>query len=165
MPRVWTFGDDVDTDQIVPGRYAPYMRPDEDVGKFAFIEARPDFASDAAPGDVIVAGRNFGCGSSREYAVEALVRRRVGAVVAASFARIFFRNSINLGLPLFVSDEVAAAARDGDPAELDLASGRLVVAGRDFVLPPPPPFVVEILGAGGITAYVRRHGRFPGTGP
>lgn len=160
--RIWTFGDDVDTDQIVPGRYAPYMRPDEDVANFAFIEARPDFAADARPGDVIVAGRNFGCGSSREYAVEALVRRRLGAVVAASFARIFYRNAVNLGLPLFVSAEAARVARDGDPAELDAAAGRLVVRDGEVALPAPPPFVLEILRAGGIAAYVRSTGRFPG---
>ena len=82
MSRVWKFGADVDTDQIVPGRYAPYMRPGEDVGQFAFIEARPDFARDAQPGDVIVAGANFGCGSSREYAPEALRRRQIGAIIA-----------------------------------------------------------------------------------
>ena len=134
--RIWRFGDDVDTDQIVPGRYAPYMRPDEDVGRFAFVEARPEFARDAAPGDVIVAGRNFGCGSSREYAVEALVRRRVGAIVARSFARIFFRNAVNLGLPLFASETVPAAVADAEPVTLDLAASRLVVAGRELELPP-----------------------------
>ena len=79
MSRVWKFGEDIDTDQIVPGRYAPYMRPDADVGEAAFIEARPDFAQSAKPGDVIVAQQNFGCGSSREYAVEALVHRKVGS--------------------------------------------------------------------------------------
>ncbi len=163
MGRIWLFGDDIDTDQIVPGRYAPYMRPGEDVGQFAFIEARPEFAAGAAPGDVIVAGDNFGCGSSREYAVEALVRRRLGAVVARSFARIFFRNAINLGLPLFVSEEIIAAATDGAAAELDLATGLFRSNNCVYSLPTPPPFVVEILGAGGITAYVREHGRFPGT--
>jgi methanogen homoaconitase small subunit len=161
--RIWSFGDDVDTDQIVPGRYAPYMRPDEDVANFAFVEARPDFAAGARPGDIVVAGRNFGCGSSREYAVEALVRRRLGAVVAASFARIFYRNAVNLGLPLFVSPEAAALARDGDPAELDVAGGRLVLPAAEIALPSPPPFVLEILEAGGIAAYVRATGRFPGT--
>jgi len=103
MSKIWKFGSDVDTDQIVPGRFAPYMRPDADVGEAAFIEARPDFAKSAAPGDIIVALDNFGCGSSREYAVEALRRRKVGAIIARSFARIFFRNAINLGIPLFES--------------------------------------------------------------
>jgi len=162
MARVWIFGDDVDTDQIVPGRFAPYMRPNEDVGRAAFIEARPDFAANAEPGDVIVAGANFGCGSSREYAVEALVRRRVGAVIAASFARIFFRNAINLGLPLFEIPTAAAFARDGEAVELDFARGIARFAGGELRLPEQPPFVTEILAAGGITAYVRANGRFPG---
>ena len=164
MARVWKFGADVDTDQIVPGRYAPYMRPGEDVGQFAFIEARPEFAAGARPGDVIVAGANFGCGSSREYAPEALKRRGIGAIVAPSFARIFFRNAINLGIPLVAAADVAAALEDGDEVALDY-EGRTLVSPRGlFVLPDPPAFVDEIVRAGGIVAYVREHGRFPGEG-
>ena len=98
MSRVWKFGADVDTDQIVPGRYAPYMRPGEDVGGAAFIEARPEFNRAARPGDIIVAAENFGCGSSREYAPLALKRRQIAAIIAHSFARIFFRNAVNLGI-------------------------------------------------------------------
>ena len=96
MPRAWIFGDHVDTDQIVPGRYAPYMRPNEDVGTAAFIEAHPDYNKQAQPGDIIFAGTNFGCGSSREYAPLALKRREVGAIVARSFARIFFLSLIHI---------------------------------------------------------------------
>ena len=162
MPRIWKFGADVDTDQIVPGRYAPYMRPGEDVGQFAFIEARPDFARDAQPGDVIVAGSNFGCGSSREYAPEALRRREIGAIIAPSFARIFFRNAINLGIPLFVSNEIPARLSDGAPVRIDLESNELVIENERLELPEVPEFVREILREGGITKYVRRHGRFPG---
>ncbi len=161
MARIWKFGADVDTDQIVPGRYAPYMRPNEDVGQFAFIEARPDFARDAQPGDVIVAGPNFGCGSSREYAPEALRRRQIGAIIAPSFARIFFRNAINLGIPLFVSAEIAERVEDGEAATLELAVGRLHTARGEFELAPLPHFALEILRAGGIVAYFREHGRFP----
>jgi methanogen homoaconitase small subunit len=160
MARVWKFGADVDTDQIVPGRYAPYMRPGEDVGQFAFVEARPEFARDARPGDVVVAGPNFGCGSSREYAPEALKRRQIGAIIAPSFARIFFRNAINLGIPLYVSEELAEGLEDGE--EVALADGRIAAGGRTFDLPPLAPFVADILAAGGIVAYVRAHGRFPG---
>ena len=163
MSRVWKFGADVDTDQIVPGRYAPYMRPDEDVGRFAFIEARPEFARAAQPGDVIVAGPNFGCGSSREYAPEALKRRGIGAIIAPSFARIFFRNAINLGIPLFASEAIPGAVDDGEEVTLDLIGGRLITARGELPLPPLPRFVTDILEAGGIVAYVRAHGRFPGT--
>lgn len=162
MTRVWKFGADVDTDQIVPGRYAPYMRPDADVGQAAFIEARPEFAQQAAPGDVIVAGANFGCGSSREYAPLALKRRQVGAIIAVTFARIFYRNAINLGIPLFVAPAVVAAVADGETVTLDVAGGRLVVGERVYELPPLPGFAQEIVAAGGIVRYVRENGRFPG---
>jgi len=161
MARVWKFGSDVDTDQIVPGRYAPYMRPNEDVGQFAFIEARPEFARDAQPGDIIVAGENFGCGSSREYAPEALKRRKIAAIIAPSFARIFFRNAINLGIPLYTSSEISETISDGDIVELDLTAGRLIAGEREYSLPPLPDFMAEILKAGGIVPYVRQHGRFP----
>ncbi len=168
MSRIWKFGADVDTDQIVPGRYAPYMRPDADVGEAAFIEARPEFAQNAQPGDIIVAAENFGCGSSREYAVEALRRRKVGAIIALSFARIFFRNALNLGIPLFEAPQVVAGLRDGDEVTLNLANNRITVhgapgsPGRVYELPQLPEFAREILAAGGIVNYVKQHGRFPG---
>lgn len=161
MNRVWKFGVNVDTDQIVPGRYAPYLRPNEDLGRAAFIEARPEFAEKAQPGDVIVAGRNFGCGSSREYAPLALKKRKVAAIVAPSFARIFYRNSINLGIPLFVSDEICQAAEDGDEVILDLTAARITLSGRAYDLPDLPRFAQEIIGAGGIVNFVRTNGRFP----
>lgn len=161
MSRVWKFGDDVDTDQIVPGRYAPYMRPDADVGEAAFIEARPDFAQSAKPGDVIVAQQNFGCGSSREYAVEALVNRKVGAIIALSFARIFYRNALNLGIPLYESPEIVAALQDGDTLTLDIPANMLRVGDKAYSLPELPSFARQILDAGGIVPYVKQHGHFP----
>lgn len=161
MARIWKFGSDVDTDQIVPGRYAPYMRPDADVAEAAFIEARPDFNKLAVPGDILVAENNFGCGSSREYAVEALRRRRVGAIIANSFARIFFRNALNLGIPLFTAPEIVTHLRDGDEVTLDLVMGSLRRETEEYQLPVLPAFAREILAAGGIVAYVREHGRFP----
>jgi methanogen homoaconitase small subunit len=163
MSRIWKFGTDVDTDQIVPGRYAPYMlKEGQDVKDYAFIEARPDFAKQAQPGDVIVAGENFGCGSSREYAPEALRRRKIGAIIAPSFARIFFRNAINLGIPLFESDEIVTAVSDGQTVTLDLANSQLITDEQTFSLPSLPDFAAEIIKAGGITVYVRENGRFPG---
>jgi methanogen homoaconitase small subunit len=162
MSKVWKFGADVDTDQIVPGRYAPYMRPDADVADAAFIEARPDFAKSAQPGDVIIAEENFGCGSSREYAVEALRRRKVGAIIARSFARIFYRNAINLGIPLIISDEIVNALSDGDIVDLNLSSGDITRSGTTYTLPPLPEFARQIVDAGGVVAYVRQNGRFPG---
>ncbi len=162
MSKVWKFGADVDTDQIVPGRYAPYMRPDADVADAAFIEARPDFAKTSQPGDVIVADENFGCGSSREYAVEALRRRKVGAIIAKSFARIFYRNAINLGIPLIISPEAVDALADGESVEINLSTGTLTRGVDTFDLPAMPDFALQIVSAGGVVAYVRQNGRFPG---
>jgi methanogen homoaconitase small subunit len=163
MARIWKFGSDVDTDQIVPGRYAPYMRPNEDVGSAAFIEARPDFAEKARPGDIIVAGENFGCGSSREYAPLALKRRGV-VIIAASFARIFFRNAVNLGIPILVAPQLSEKVQDGEEVTLDLTTQTLHTPRGTEILPRLPKFAEEIIAAGGIIPYVKKTGRFPGEG-
>jgi len=159
MSRIWKFGNHVDTDQMVPGRYAPYMRPGEDVGNAAFIEARPDFNRDAKPGDLIVAGSNFGCGSSREYAPLALKRRGIGGIIAKSFARIFFRNAVNLGIPTWTHAELIDLVEDGDTAELDVELGVLGLKDRKVVLAPLSPFARRIISAGGLAKYVRENGR------
>ncbi len=162
MARVWLFGEDVDTDQIVPGRYAPYMTSEAELPKHAFIEARPEFAREVRPGDIIVAGANFGCGSSREYAPKALKLCGIGAIIAPSFARIFFRNALNLGIPLFEAD-LTSVLRDGQEVTLDMSRYVVVTeAGQEYLLKPPPAFVREIWEAGGTTAYFRRYGRLPG---
>ncbi len=163
MGRVWKFGSDVDTDQIVPGRYAPFMlQAGDDVKNYAFVDANPDFNRQAQPGDIIVAAHNFGCGSSREYAPVALKKRQIGAIIANSFARIFFRNAINLGIPVFVAPEVVTAVHDGMTAVLDLDAGTITLDGVGYALPPLPDFAREIVAAGGIVKYVRENGRFPG---
>ncbi|MBC7243054.1 MAG: 3-isopropylmalate dehydratase small subunit [Anaerolineae bacterium] len=162
MARVWLFGEDVDTDQIVPGRYAPYMTSEEELPKHAFIEARPEFAREVRPGDIIVAGANFGCGSSREYAPKALKLCGVGAIIAPGFARIFFRNALNLGIPLFETD-LTGVLRDGQEVTLDMERYVVVTdAGQEYPLKPPPDFVREIWEAGSTVAYFRRYGRLPG---
>lgn len=162
MARVWIFGEDVDTDQIVPGRYAPYMTSEAELPKHAFIEARPEFAKEVQPGDIIVAGRNFGCGSSREYAPKALKLCGVGAIIAPSFARIFFRNALNLGIPLFEAD-LAGALEDGQQVTLDMKHYRIVIGdGQALLLTPPPDFVREIWDEGSTVEYFRRYGRLPG---
>ena len=162
MARVWKFGSDVDTDQIVPGRYAPYMRPDEDVGDAAFIEANPSFNKRAVPGDIIVAEENFGCGSSREYAVLALKRRQVGAIIARSFARIFYRNAVNLGIVLIISPQLVEVLNDQDLVDLNLTTSMLNKNNISYPLPELPEFYQEILAAGGLAAYIRLHGCLPG---
>jgi methanogen homoaconitase small subunit len=113
-------------------------------------------------GDIIIATENFGCGSSREYAVDALRRRKVGAIIALSFARIFFRNALNLGIPLYVAPGIVNSVQDGEDVALDLAANHLVVSGRVYDLPILPFFAREILATGGIVNYVKQHGRFPG---
>ncbi len=161
MNRIWLFGDDIDTDQIIPGRYSPYMTSEENLATYAFIERRPEFAPNVRPGDVIVAGKNFGCGSSREYAPRALAKCGIVAIIAPSFARIFFRNAINLGIPLFEAD-LTGAVIDGQAAELDLEHAQLRLEDNAIDLPRPPAFVADIQAEGGIVAYVQRTHRFPG---
>ena len=161
MTRIWKLGSDVDTDQIVPGRYAPYMRPNAELGDAAFIEARPDFNQQAKPGDLLVAEDNFGCGSSREYAPLALKRREIGAIIANSFARIFFRNAVNLGIPLFVAPNVVEAVNDGDEVHFDLEKERLEINGTVYLLPTLPGFARQVIAAGGMVNYVREHKCFP----
>ena len=154
------FGENVDTDQILPGRYAPYMTSEADLCKYPFIEARPEFARQVHPGDVIVAGRNFGCGSSREYAPRALVAVGIAAIVAPSYARIFYRNALNLGLPLFETN-LTSLVHDGQPARLDLAAPAILTEGDAFPLPSPPRWMREVWTEGGMVEYYRRYGRLP----
>ena len=164
MARAWVFGDDLDTDQIVPGRYAPFMVGQDKFHTFAFCDARPGFAKDVRAGDVLVGGENFGCGSSREYAVAALKKHGIGAVVAKSFARIFFRNCINLGIPVLEASDPLATVRDGDDVALDLAAGVLRTPQGEVPLRPVPAFAQQILAAGGVVAYLKEHGDFPSVG-
>jgi methanogen homoaconitase small subunit len=161
MARVWKFGPDVDTDQIVPGRYAPYMTSEAELGKYPFIEARPEFAKEVKPGDIIVAGKNFGCGSSREYAPKALKVVGVGAILAPSFSRIFFRNALNLGLPLFEID-LTKELQDGELVRLLLDKYQLITDHGTYTLPTPPEFVREIWREGNLVEYYRKYGHFPG---
>lgn len=163
MARVWIFGEDVNTDQIVPGRYAPYMLKNEaDLRKYPFVEARPDFAPQAQPGDLIVAGKNFGCGSSREYAPLALKMVGIGAIIAPLYARIFFRNALNLGIPCFTAD-LTGELRDGEQVEFNVERGLIICSdGRRINLPEPPAFLREVWAEGGIVPYYRKYRRFPG---
>ena len=150
---VWRFGDDVDTDAIIPGRFLTLYDPRE-LARHAFEGTRDDFAGGAREGDLIVAGRNFGCGSSREHAPLALKGAGIRVIVAVSFARIFYRNAINSGmLPLVCA--AAGEIRDGLTAELDLEAGILSVAGKRYELEPVPAFLREIVDAGGLVEYAR----------
>jgi methanogen homoaconitase small subunit len=162
MPRVWKFGDSINTDDILPGKYAPFMVGEDKFHTYAFAHFRPDFAKGYAAGDLIVAGKNTGLGSSREYAPEALRKLGVRAIIAKSYARIFYRNLVNLGIMPFESAEVVDALNDGDEVELEFASGLLKRGSQTFQLLPPPDFLLEALKEGSILEYYRKYGRFPG---
>jgi methanogen homoaconitase small subunit len=164
MPRIWKFGDSVNTDDILPGKFAPFMAGEDVFQTFAFHYVRPEFAAQVQPGDVLVGGRNWGLGSSREYAPQALKKLQVGAIIAPSFARIHYRNLLNLGIPAFEAD-LTDTLQDGDTVQLDLTSGVLARGSETFQLPPPPEFLREALAEGSILAFFKKHGRFPGERP
>jgi len=156
--HVHRFGDNVNTDNIIAAQHKAASLDLADMAPHTFEDIDPGFADRVQPGDVVVAGANFGCGSSRETAAHVLNACGIAAVVAASFARIFFRNAINTGLPAVQVDTRGIAA--GDLLELDLDSGRLAVAERGLHRPiaPLPPIMQAILTAGGLSTYIRQHG-------
>ncbi len=153
--RIFLVGDDIDTDQLAPGRY---MRGGIKALAAHCLEAvRPDFAGAVRPGDFLVAGRNFGAGSSREQAVEALRHLGIAGVVALSFAGIFYRNALNLGLPALVAADLTAVA-DGDRADLDPATGTLTLVDRGIAIPlqPVPDNLRQLLADGGLVAHLKK---------
>jgi 3-isopropylmalate/(R)-2-methylmalate dehydratase small subunit len=154
--RVWKLGNDVNTDVIFPGKYTYTVTDPREIASHALEDADPTFASRVQEGDIVVAGRNFGCGSSREQAASALKYAGVGAVVAASFARIYFRNAINLGLPVIVCPEAAAAAEAGDEMTIRLADGLCEVRGATYTFPPLPDFLLAILADGGLIPHLKK---------
>lgn len=162
MARVWTFGDGVNTDDILPGKYAPFMVGEDVFHTYALAHARPDFASAVRPGDLLVGGRNWGLGSSREYAPKALKKLQIGGIIAKSFARIHYRNLLNLGIPAFESAELPNLLKEGDEVQFDRETGQ-VIRGEDvFELTPPPAFLLEALKEGSVLEYYQKHRRFPG---
>lgn len=154
--RVWRFGDDVNTDLIIPGKYLDSYDPAH-LAAHAMEGANKKFAKGVKKGDIIVAGSNFGCGSSREQAVIALKHAGVSAVVAKSFARIFYRNAINLGLPVVTSTDALDCFRDGGTVILDIASSSLTTVDRrcTVTLEPIPQHVKKILDSGGLVPYIK----------
>ncbi len=151
--KVWKFGDDVDTDAIIPGRYLTINEPYE-LSRHAFEGVRPEFAHEVREGDLVVAGKNFGCGSSREHAPLALLGAGVKIVIARSFARIFYRNAINTGLLPLVCGETDEI-EDGNEIDVDTDSGVARSRGKEYVLEPIPPFLQEIVRAGGLVEYAK----------
>ena len=154
--RVWKYGDDVNTDVIFPGKYTYTISDPAEMGEHALEDLDPEFRSQVRQGDVIVAGKNFGCGSSREQAVTCLVTKQVGAVIAKSFARIYYRNCINNALPAITCPEAVDALERGDEVEVDLEAGEIRCAKDTFTFPPLPEAVMGIFAAGGLIAYTRK---------
>ncbi|MDI9369507.1 MAG: 3-isopropylmalate dehydratase small subunit [Synergistaceae bacterium] len=154
--RAWVFGEDVDTDVIIPARRL--VSGDEaELGRYCMEDEDPEFAARVSPGDIIVAGENFGCGSSREHAPLAIRGAGCSCVIASSFARIFFRNAINTGLPIFECPEAVASVRAGDEIEADPTAGVIVNmrSGETFPVAPFPTFLQQLVKRGGLAPYVR----------
>ena len=153
--RVWKYGDDVNTDMLFPGKYTYTCSTPEEVVPHLLEDLDPEFAGAVSPGDIVMAGKNFGCGSSREQPVLGLKAVGVAAVVAEGFARIFYRAAINQGLVLIEAPEAVRAYGEGDEVALDVEGGRITIAGRVFGFPALPPEILAIRDAGGLLAYAR----------
>ncbi len=162
---VWKYGDNVDTDVIIPARYLNISDP-EKLARHCLEDLDPSFAGRVQPGDVIVAGENFGCGSSREHAPLAIRAAGISCVVARSFARIFYRNAVNTGLPIFECSAAVEKLATGHQLEVDLETGQIrnLTSGEGYKARPYPPFMMELLRAGGLVSYTRQRieaGRVP----
>lgn len=155
--KVHKYGADVNTDVIIPARYLNVSDPDE-LAKHCMEDIDPDFVSRVKPGDIIVATTNFGCGSSREHAPRTIKAAGISAIIARSFARIFFRNAINIGLPLLECAEAVANTEAGDTIEVDLATGKIknLSKGLAFTAKPYPAFMAELIAAGGLIKYTKQ---------
>lgn len=155
--RVWRFGDDIDTDAIIPARYLNTSDPEE-LARHVMEDADKEFPNKVKAGDIIVAGKNFGCGSSREHAPIAIKAAGVQAVIAKSFARIFYRNSFNIGLPIFESEEASEKIKEGDTVEIDADSGTIknISTGEQYIAKPIPLFMQELISAGGLIEWTKK---------
>ena len=156
--RTWKYGDHVDTDVIIPARYLNVSTAEE-LARHCMEDMDPGFATAVQQGDVIVAGENFGCGSSREHAPLAIKGAGVSCVVARNFARIFFRNAINVGLPILESEAAVDDTEIGHRLAVDLEVGQIrnLTTGRVYQTQPYPPFMMEIINAGGLVPYTRQN--------
>ncbi|RLA86057.1 MAG: 3-isopropylmalate dehydratase small subunit [Deltaproteobacteria bacterium] len=155
--RVWKFGDNVDTDLIIPARYLDTSDPKE-LASHLMEPVDPQFSEKVKEGDILVAGRNFGCGSSREHAPVAIRGAGISCVVAKSFARIFYRNAFNTGLPILEAPEAAEEAQEGDILEVDLGEGKVrnLSQGKEYRAKPLPPFMQELIRDGGLMKHIAK---------
>ena len=155
--KAWNYGDDINTDFILPGIYLELTDPEEMAGH-AMEGIDPDFAGKVKKGDVVIGGRNFGLGSSREHAPIALKYSGVSAVVAEGFARIFYRNAINLGLPALECPDISKEVKTGDTVEIDLNGGKIIINNKkELSFSPVPEFMMNILDSGGLREYIKKN--------
>ncbi|MCU0641715.1 MAG: 3-isopropylmalate dehydratase small subunit [Candidatus Margulisbacteria bacterium] len=154
--KAWKFGNNIDTDLIIPARYLNTSDPAE-LAKYAMMDADAEWVDKMNKGDFIVAGDNFGCGSSREHAPVALKAAGVSAIIAKSFARIFYRNSINIGLPILEAPQAAEEIKEGDEVEVDIAAGEIknLTSGKSYKAQPFPEFMQKIVDRGGLINYLK----------
>ncbi len=155
--KVWKFGDNIDTDAIIPARYLNTSDPKE-LALHCMEDADPDFVKKMKPGDIIIGGENFGCGSSREHAPIAIKAAGISCVVAKSFARIFYRNSFNMGLPIFESRELVDNISVGQEISIDGVKGIISVGGanKTFSISPIPPFMEQLIADGGLLKHIAK---------
>lgn len=155
--KVWKFGDNIDTDAIIPARYLNTSDPKE-LALHCMEDADPDFVKKMKPGDIIIGGENFGCGSSREHAPIAIKAAGISCVVAKSFARIFYRNSFNMGLPIFESRELVDNISVGQEISIDSVKGIISVGGanKTFSINPIPPFMEQLIADGGLLKHIAK---------
>jgi len=158
--QAFLFGDDIDTDAIIPARYLNTSDPEE-LKIHCMEDSDPEFFSKISAGDIIVAGKNFGCGSSREHAPIAIKASGISCVIASSFARIFFRNSFNMGLPIFESDEASKEIGQGDIVEVDASNGVIkdISTGKQYTAKPIPSFMQDLIEDGGLIEHIEKSGK------
>ena len=154
--RTWKYGDHVNTDVIFPGKYTYTISDPQEMGPHALEDLDPEFAKNVKPGDVVVGGKNFGCGSSREQAPQSIKSAGAGAIIARGFARIFYRNCINIGLPALTCSEAVDAIEHGDPVAVDLEAGTIAVKGKTFRFPPFTGYAQMIIADGGLIPHTRK---------
>ncbi len=153
--KIWKYGNNVNTDQLFPGKYTYTCSTPEEIKSYLLEDLDPSFSKNVKPGDIIFAGKNFGCGSSREQPVVGLKSVGIKAVIAESFARIFYRSAINQGLILIECPEAVKAYKNGDKIELDVDNGQIIVNGKTFNFPKLPEEILAIRNAGGLLNYTR----------
>lgn len=154
--RVWKYGDDVNTDLIFPGRYTYILLSEEQMGEHALEDLDINFVQKSKAGDIIVAGKNWGCGSAREQAVKAVNARGIAAIIAKSFSRIYFRNALNEGLPVIVCPEAVEAVENQEKVEIDFGSHSIRTPRGEFLFPEYDPYIQEMIACGGLIPHVKK---------